>query len=80
MTFLCLVMKVLGKVSKEADYLSKALPQTVHSHRQSIATCFGTEDNFEKYSVCKGCHSLYKIKDCSQRHGTQIDVKQCSYK
>ena len=60
-TFFYLVLKAMGKFSKEADHMAKNLPQTLYSHRQAVSGLFGKVDNFDKFSVCKKCHTLYRM-------------------
>ena len=79
-TFFHLVLKAMGKFSKEADYIAKHLPQTLYSHRQAVSGLFEKTDNFDKFSVCKECHTLYRVEECSERHGSRTVVKQCTYK
>lgn len=80
LVFLRLLLKILGRSSPKIERLSEQMPRTVYSHQKRFGHFSGQGDKFQKFAVCKQCHTLYTLDHCSTKVGTRVIVNRCQHK
>ena len=73
--FFVALFSVIGKFSKVGSDIVKNLPGSVYLAKQQVGV-----PKFQRYVVCKRCHSIYTLEECIEGVGSGRKSRYCTFK